>query len=57
MSTDPVCGMEVYESMAPTTVHQGVTYHFCSQACLGAFQDDPGSYVQDDAKRRLRDAA
>ncbi len=46
MSTDPVCGMEVYENMAAAQVgYQGVTYYFCSRACMGAFQDDPGNYI------------
>jgi YHS domain-containing protein len=42
MSTHPVCGMEVYENMAPAiTQHDGVTYYFCSRACLGAFRMIP----------------
>lgn len=57
MSTDPVCGMEVYESKASGKIdHEGVTYYFCSRACLGAFQDDPGKYV-DHAERQFRHAA
>ncbi len=57
MSTDPVCGMEVYESMAPAkTQYGGVTYYFCSRACLGAFQDEPHKYV-DDAQGQLTHAA
>ncbi len=44
MSTDPVCGMEVYETDAPTIIHEGVTYYFCSKACLGAFEDNPSAY-------------
>lgn len=48
MSTDPVCGMEVFESMAPALIHyQGVTYYFCSHSCLGTFQDNPGKFVGD----------
>ncbi len=57
MSTDPVCGMEVYENMAPAKAdHQGVTYYFCSQACWGAFQDDPSEYV-DAAERQFSHVA
>jgi Cu+-exporting ATPase len=57
MSTDPVCGMEVHESTAPaSTLHQGVTYYFCSQSCLGAFQDAPGKFVKDNLDR-LEDVA
>lgn len=48
MSTDPVCGMEVFESMAPALIdYQGVTYYFCSHSCLGTFQDNPGKFVGD----------
>lgn len=56
MFTDPVCGMEVYESLAPATIVQGVKYYFCSRACLGAFEDDPGKYL-DPAERQPRNAA
>ncbi len=48
MSTDPVCGMEVFESMAPAkTDYQGVTYYFCSHSCMGTFQDNPSKFVED----------
>ncbi len=57
MSTDPVCGMEVYESMAPASEHEGVTYYFCSRACQGAFQDDPDKYLELGAQRRFQRAA
>lgn len=46
MSTDPVCGMEVYENAAAVTQYNSVTYYFCSHKCLGAFQDDPEKYVR-----------
>jgi YHS domain-containing protein len=50
MATDPVCGMEVYESTAPAmTLYEGETYYFCSQACLGMFDDNPGAYVSEAA--------
>ncbi len=46
MSTDPVCGMEVFELMAPAKADfEGVTYYFCSQSCLGVFQDNPGAFL------------
>ncbi len=46
MSTDLVCGMEVYESIAPATTHyQGTTYSFCSKTCRGAFEDNPDAYL------------
>jgi YHS domain-containing protein len=52
MSTDPVCGMEIHESTAPSARHEGVTYYFCSQSCLGAFQDDPEKFVDDNPGSR-----
>jgi Cu+-exporting ATPase len=55
MSTDPVCGMEVYENMAPASIsHEGVTYFFCSQACYGTFRDGPSKYVDGSAERPTR---
>ena len=48
MSTDPVCGIEVYENKSPAKIeHDGVTYYFCSHACLGEFQDHTNKYVDD----------
>ncbi len=47
MFTDPVCGMEVHESLAAaTTQYQGVTLYFCSRRCYGRFQDNPLAYVE-----------
>jgi YHS domain-containing protein len=58
MFTDPVCGMEVHESMAPArTLHEGVVYYFCSRTCLGAFQDNPSRYVDEVAHRLLQHLA
>ena len=58
MSTDPVCGMEVYETAAPAkTSHEGVTYYFCSRACLGEFQDHPRKYVETENPHELRGVA
>jgi YHS domain-containing protein len=43
---DPVCGMGV-DPGAPeaTRAHQGRTYHFCSQGCAIAFEDEPARYL------------
>lgn len=50
MSTDPVCGMELYETTAPaTTDYQGVVYYFCSNTCQGAFEDNPEAYLAERA--------
>jgi P-type Cu+ transporter len=58
MFTDPVCGMEVYETMASANIcHQGVVYYFCSRACFGAFQDNPEKYVEEVAQPRLQRVA
>ena len=51
MFTDPVCGMEVYERLAPVTRYEGVTFYFCSMRCLGKFLDDPAVYAQEQAPR------
>ncbi len=45
MKTDPVCGLEVYESDAPTAEYDGVTYFFCSKACFGAFEYNPKQWI------------
>ena len=50
MATDPVCGMQVDEdNTVATAEHNGVTYSFCSQACLNAFEDDPELYAAEAA--------
>jgi P-type Cu2+ transporter len=44
--TDPVCGMRIDSDAAPTSAeHEGVTYHFCSNACHDRFVADPTRYV------------
>ena len=44
--TDPVCGMKIRPSEAVTTiVHDGRTYHFCSQDCADSFRESPEDYV------------
>ena len=46
MSTDPVCGMEVYEmSAAATYEYKGRTFYFCSPGCKAAFAKEPAKYV------------
>ncbi len=47
MSTDPVCGMEVHENIAPATIeYEGITLYFCSMGCYGKFQDNPAAYLE-----------
>jgi Cu+-exporting ATPase len=43
---DPVCGMTVQAVRhGIQQAYDGVTYHFCSQACHDEFRSDPGRYA------------
>lgn len=42
---DPVCGMTIASSGAPSRTFEGVTYHFCSELCLTRFDRDGIAYV------------
>lgn len=44
--TDPVCGMKVAADPNKKIEHQGNTYYFCSDRCMGKFRADPPSYLQ-----------
>jgi YHS domain-containing protein len=44
-ATDPVCGMKVGRHTALSRRVGGRTLYFCSEHCLQAFDDDPGSYT------------
>ncbi|HEY8662794.1 MAG TPA: YHS domain-containing protein [Propionibacteriaceae bacterium] len=41
----PVCGMHVDPESSPSESYDGTTYHFCSNDCRTAFQQEPQSYV------------
>ncbi|MDQ5857979.1 MAG: YHS domain-containing protein [Acidobacteriota bacterium] len=43
---DPVCGMEVDPATAPTAIHAGKTYYFCSDEEKAKFQKNPEQYVR-----------
>ena len=44
---DPVCGMKVADpKTAPTSVHAGKTYYFCSKADKAKFDKAPGAYLK-----------
>ena len=43
--SDPVCGMLVTPDEGLTLVYEGVTLHFCSEACLREFQRHPQAYL------------
>ncbi|TRZ99042.1 MAG: heavy metal translocating P-type ATPase [Rhodocyclaceae bacterium] len=46
---DPVCGMSVELGVGkPSLVHDGQTYHFCSQKCHDKFAAAPGPYLTGD---------
>ena len=59
MSTDPVCGMEVYDNMAAGAMcyQDTIIYYFCSRVCLGMFQDDPEKYLDEVAQNQIQLAA
>jgi len=41
-ATDPVCGMTVDRAKALRLEHEGRTYFFCSEHCMGRFQAERG---------------
>ncbi len=42
---DPVCGMEVSDpEKAPSYVHEGMVYYFCSEECMKKFKKAPSNY-------------
>lgn len=43
--TCPVCKMTVDDATAPSLVHEGTTYYFCSDACRRAFQKRPERFA------------
>ncbi len=46
MAIDPVCGMSVEAAEAAgSATHGGLTYYFCSEACLRRFQAAPASFA------------
>ena len=50
MARDPVCGMQVAQSTAPSSEFKGQLYWFCSERCQSKFDADPAVFV--DAKER-----
>ena len=42
---DPVCHMTVSEDATARHTHDEVTYGFCSEACKGAFAEDPDAFL------------
>jgi hypothetical protein len=50
---DPVCGMSVDRSKAPTVEYAGRTFYFCSEECRSKFEADPERYVSPDAREAV----
>ena len=44
-ATDPVCGLKVDPSSAPSAHHAGQTFYFCSDRHREAFQKSPAKYL------------
>lgn len=42
---DPVCGMTIDGRSALTREYEGVTFYFCSDRCVTAFEKDAPAYV------------
>ena len=45
MTKDPVCGMAVDPGSAISAVHEGKTYHFCSESCRTKFRANPANFA------------
>jgi YHS domain-containing protein len=44
---DPVCGMSVDRDKTQfVSESQGKPYYFCAEACLKAFEKEPGKYLE-----------
>ena len=43
--TDPICEMDVEETVEDTVHYQGKAYGFCSAHCKGKFQENPAKYA------------
>lgn len=44
-AVDPVCGLKVDPTTAPSAGYQGQTYHFCSDQHRQLFQKDAAKYL------------
>ena len=51
MTKDPVCNMQIDENLAKTTSeYERKTYHFCSEVCKARFDENPRSYIEENAQ-------
>jgi Cu+-exporting ATPase len=49
IAIDPVCGMKVdIHAGKPSAIHDGKTYHFCSQGCHTKFNAEPARFLDPD---------
>jgi putative ABC transport system ATP-binding protein len=46
MAKDPVCSRVIEVQGAPQYEYGAVTFHFCSDACKGIFEKEPGRFAQ-----------
>jgi len=52
MVIDPVCGMEIEETLAVATInYQGQTYFFCSTSCQHLFEQQPLHYIEQEVNK------
>ena len=54
MAKDPVCGMDVDETVARHTAqHTGQTYYFCAPGCKKVFEAEPEKYLDPEYKAHM----
>lgn len=48
VAVDPVCHMHLDPGKSVAKyVHNGITFHFCSQQCMKLFAESPGTFLED----------
>jgi len=53
MTTDPVCGMSIDPNDAPSkSEYQGKTLYFCSSSCKLQFDQNPQTYMKQQAAKQ-----
>ena len=64
-AVDPVCGLDCttrgraggrFDRPVESAEYQGTLYHFCSEQCRRAFEDNPRKYVGNAGNARPRAA-
>ena len=55
---DPICGMTTESpEMFISYEHQGETFYFCSEHCLGKFKADSDKYIRPESEYAETDAS